>query len=156
MASTTPTTLTVNAAFLQEIKEDHHELRELLCEARKIASDRHPSIGQLTDTLTQLRDRVSLHFALEEAYGYCDVATDQAPWLSERAATLRAQHVDLFLILEDRVEDAERMRYHEAPRRRLGPLCRKVCEFCDELDEHERRETELILTAFDDDVGVGD
>ena len=156
MASTTPTTLTINAAFLQEIKEDHHELRELLDATRKIASDRHPPIDRLTDTLVRLRDRVSLHFALEEAYGYCDAAVDQAPWMSEKAATLRAQHVDLFLTLGKRVDDAERMRYHESPRRKLGPLRHRVLAFCDELDEHERREVELILAAFDDDVGVGD
>ena len=83
MASTLPNskTLAINAAFLQEIKEDHHELRERLAEVRACRTRiRTPRSTSLTQTLAALRDRVSLHFALEEAYGYCEAElVDSAP-----------------------------------------------------------------------------
>ena len=151
------TTLGINAAFLQEIKEDHIELRDLLVAVRTLAAERHPPIDQLTDKLEQLRDRLSFHFALEEAYGYYNAEiSDTAPWLAEKASALRAQHVELFLLLDQRVNAAEGVRYHESPRQAIGPLCRDVLDFCQRLEDHEQRENELILEAFDDDVGVGD
>ncbi|MEM8679994.1 MAG: hemerythrin domain-containing protein [Planctomycetota bacterium] len=157
MASTLSKTLAINAAFLQEIKEDHHELRERLAEVRAVAQETHPSIDRLTPALVALRDRVSLHFALEEAYGYCEAElAESAPWLTERAMELKSEHIGLFLQLGDQVDFAESLQYHECPRYKIRVLCQDALDFCDQLMTHERQETELILQALDDDLGVGD
>ena len=139
MASTLSTTLAVNAAFLQEIKEDHHELRDRVASVRALATERHPSIDRLTRALVALRDRVSLHFALEEAYGYCEAEiVESAPWLSERAMELKSEHVGLFLRLGEQVDFAESLRYHESPRSLRRKLCLDALDFCDQLEAHER------------------
>ena len=80
--TTAQRTLTINAAFLQEIKDDNRELKQLLddCAERLAhASTGHVDPKRLVGSLARLRDQVALHFALEEAYGYFDDAIDVAP-----------------------------------------------------------------------------
>src|SRR5436309_12290555 len=110
---TTTGTVTVNAAFLQEIKEVNSELWSLLGDLRHrcqrpIAPG---SSRQLIDTLSQLRDQLALHFSLEEAYGYFDDPVEVAPQLSREAERLRAEHKQLYTDLCHVVEKAERMFY---------------------------------------------
>ena len=80
-------TVTVNAAFLQEIKEVDQELWSLLGDLRH-RCQRPIAPGQcrlLIDKLCQLRDQLALHFSLEEAYGYFDDPVEVAPQLSRQA-----------------------------------------------------------------------
>ena len=117
----TTATVTVNAAFFQEIKEVNQELYDLLDRARRHlaehrdsadAARRHASNGrQLVDLLSDLRDQLALHFALEEAYGYFEDPVFVAPRLSERAATLRKDHRRLYLQISDLVDQVERLVY---------------------------------------------
>src|SRR6187401_724617 len=91
-------TLTVNAAFLQEIKEVNQELWSLLADLRhRCQRPIAPSHCRLLiDRLCQLRDQLALHFSLEEAYGYFDDPLDAAPQLGHRAEQLRGEHRDLY------------------------------------------------------------
>ncbi|HEY2416181.1 MAG TPA: hemerythrin domain-containing protein [Pirellulaceae bacterium] len=155
---TTTGTITVNAAFLQEIKEVHHELWDLLghlrhrCQ-RPIAPG---SCRQLIDRLCQLRDQLALHFSLEEAYGYFEDPIDVAPQLSRAANRLRAEHQELYLDLCNLVERSERMFYdeqHAALALWLGP---EFLDFDSRLRSHEERENDLIMEAYEGDIGVGD
>ncbi len=151
-------TVTVNAAFLQEIKEVNQELWALLAELRHrcprpIAPG---SCRQLIDKLCQLRDQLALHFALEEAYGYFEDPVDVAPRLGMQADRLRAEHKGLYLDFCELVDRAERMFYdeqHAALALWIGP---DFLDFDRRLRRHEERETELIFAAYDDDIGVGD
>jgi len=155
---TTTGTITVNAAFLQEIKEVNHELWDLLTQLRHrcqrpIAPG---SCRQLIDRLCQLRDQLALHFSLEEAYGYFEDPIEVAPQLSRAAGILRAEHKELYLDLCDLSERAERMFYDEqyaALALWLGP---EFLDFDRRLRRHEERETDLIMEAYDGDIGVGD
>lgn len=155
---TTTGTITVNAAFLQEIKEVNHELWDLLSQLRhRCQRPIAPGASrQLIDKLCQLRDQLALHFSLEEAYGYFEDPIDVAPQLSREAGKLRAEHKELFLDLCDLFERAERMFYDE----RLAALALWIGpEFLDfdrRLRHHEDRENELIMDAYDGDIGVGD
>jgi hypothetical protein len=152
-------TLTINAAFLQEIKEDNRRVHELLAEVEQWFQSHATSEASprpLVDALAQLRDQVALHFSLEEAYGYFEDAIDAAPRLSEKAAELRAQHGDLFVRLCQMVNDAERWLYRETPRDVHSALVRQFEKFSQEFRRHESREADLILDAFECDVGVGD
>jgi len=151
-------TVTVNAAFLQEIKEVNQELWSLLAHLRH-RCQRPIAPGQcrqLIDKLSQLRDQLALHFSLEEAYGYFDDPVDVAPQLSREAERLRAEHKELYLDFCDLIDRAERMFYdeqHAALALWIGP---EFLALDQRLREHEASENELIMDAYDGDIGVGD
>ena len=66
-------TVTINAAFLHEIKEDHERLRTLLAEAFGMCQTRRPELirpRRFASLLAELRDQLAMQFALEGAYGY--------------------------------------------------------------------------------------
>lgn len=158
MIDTETQTLGVNAAFLNEIKEDHVELRQLLDKARRVVDEpqRKSCPRELYHLLLAIQDRLAIHFSLEEAYGYCEVALSIAPRLSSRARKLRDEHRTLYTQFGRVVEIAEQLVYHERPIHAGVLLTSQFRHFDKQLDEHERQEIELILEAFDDDVGVGD
>ena len=160
MATVGSRTVAVNAAFLQEIKLDNTVLRGLLDTLRRLAGQswtRPAQAHRFTMFLGELRDQLALHFALEEAYGYFEDAISQAPRLCERAQSLREQHGELFTELCELVDEAEESTQSHVPlyrwSRRLLVAYRR---FDRRLREHEHNENELILAAFDDDIGVGD
>ena len=157
--STAAKTVTVNAAFLQEIKEDNHQLRELLQDTLALLSGprrkRIPA-RQIVDQLWRLRDQLAMHFALEDAYGYFQDAILEAPRLSQQAERLHAEHDDLFLQICELIEEAEKLMYGERPGKKQTEIAVRFYQFHAQLQEHETRENELILEAFDDDIGVGD
>lgn len=150
-------THTLNAAFLQEIKEDNIRLRELLQHASQLLSmPRRACSLEVVDTLNALCDQLGMHFSLENAFGYLDHALELAPRLCRRARALRTEHDALFADFRDIVEESEQLLYHEQPRRQLTRVAVKFFDFQARLQAHEARENELIFEAFDDDVGVGD
>jgi hypothetical protein len=143
--------LTVNPAFLQEIKEDNHEVRQLLHHAKASISrprGMHLDLRQFVDLLGRLRDQIGMHFALEEAYGYFDDAIVEDPTLSHEAAELRAEHQLLFRDLCAVVEQAERLFYHETDPYRFRDVVAGLRRFYVDLEDHEAREDCLILTAL--------
>jgi len=152
-------TVTVNAAFLKEIKDVNQdlwqivsELREVTLNAYRVRSRRYQFVGMLED----LRDHLALHFALEEAYGYFDEPLRVDPRLCSRAKALRSQHRDLYLLACDLIDHA--MRLHDG--HNISSLARELVaefnEFDTQLQEHERGENDLIQQEWDDDIGVGD
>jgi hypothetical protein len=152
-------TLTINAAFLREIKEDNRRLHELLDEASTLAARAVAELipaRRLVDTLGELRDQLALHFSLEEAYGYFEDAVQAAPQISEQAEELRSQHGRLFLSVCQIVDEAEQWLYREAAREVLHDLGQRFTTFLHDFRQHESREADLILDAFENDVGVGD
>ena len=148
-------TVTVNPAFLQEIKEGNQELWRSLADLRHRCS-RPITTGMcrhLVNWLSDFRDQLVLHFALEEAYGYFDEPLQVAPQLAERADGLRSEHQELYLELSDLVDHAERMFYAgqtAALAHWFGP---QFLEFDARLRDHEEREDELIWDAFNGDIG---
>ena len=153
------TTVTINAAFLEEIKEDDRRLRHLLTEAQTAFGQRRSQRAWLIRTvalLCDLRDQLALHFTLEESYGYFDEPVCAAPWLSERAEALRAQHRDLFVLMCEIVEAAERSLEPHVRRNRWDQVADRFDEFLAALGQHESDETDLIFQAYNDDIGVGD
>ena len=152
-------TVTINAAFLQEIKEDNRLLRaqmeELELASRpERARAAHPR--QLARLIGDFRDQVAMHFALEEAYGYFDEPLDVAPRLTEAAEQLRAEHALLFASVCDLAERMSQVVYHETGSPRLRYVLRDVRRFVTRFNLHEQRETDLIMQALYDDIGVGD
>lgn len=155
----TTSTVTVNKAFLKEIKEVNLDLWQIVTELRETArnpylvrSRRYQFVGMLED----LRDHLALHFALEEAYGYFDEPLKVDPRLSSRAKHLRSQHRDLYLLACDLIDHA--MQLHDG--NNIDELARKLvgqyAEFDSQLQSHEQAENELIQQEWDEDIGGGD
>ena len=156
--STLTSTVTVNAAFLQEIKEVNQELWQLLADLRHrcqrpIAPG---SCRTLVDKLCELRDQLALHFALEEAYGYFEDPVDVAPQLCRAANALRSEHQQLYGQLSSIVDRAERLFYDDRPAALAVWLGPEFLDFDARLRQHEERENDLILEAYDGDIGVGE
>ena len=82
--------LTINVAFLQEIKDDHVEFRERLEGTRQHFSSLTESQKKRpVDTarlLGELRDELETYFALEEFYGYFQNAAVTNPSVGLKAA----------------------------------------------------------------------
>ena len=152
-------TLTVNAAFLQEIKKDNRDLRQLLASvADRCCRPSGPGIASrpLVEQLWKLRDQLALHFALEDAYGYFENALLESPRLNGEAEKLHAEHDVFFLEICELVEAAEELLYCERHAPSHSSISVRYLEFHSRLERHEREENLLILAAFDDDIGVGD
>jgi hypothetical protein len=152
-------TVTINPAFLQEIKEDNVELRELLAQlASRLLQRRHrvADARLLVDLLGKLRDQLAIHFSLEEAFGYFENAMAVAPRLSRQAEELRSEHDLFFRDICSLCEQAEQLLYHEVSGLVLRQIAARFAAFYDGFQQHENRERELIMAAFDDDIGVCD
>lgn len=156
MMQTAKATLTVNAAFMQEIKEVNQELWGTLREALVACNPKATHPGQIVTTLEELRDQVALHFALEEAYGYFEGPSYVAPRLCEQADRLRSEHRTLYGALSDLVEDADDWHHKRELLHHVAEVCDRLQTFHTDLRHHESRESELVLAAYDDDIGVGD
>lgn len=158
MAIVSTGTLTVNAAFFQEIKEVHHELWCLLAKIREMCQQPDQVLrqgGRLADLFECLRDQLALHFALEEAYGYFEDPVHVAPRLCDRAFSLREEHCRLYVkvtTLEQQVREV----LDRPTRARLLALINDFDEFDRQFQAHEEQENELILQEYSDDIGVGD
>lgn len=151
-------TVTINAAFLEEIKEVHEHLWETLGRLQDLYATPTASesyLRQLTRLLAELRDQLALHFSLEEAYGYFDDPIEVAPHICLTAERLRGEHQDLYLRICDLVDQAEQA----SDLKRQAAVVMLVsgcCEFHERLTRHEQAETELIQEAYAADIGVGD
>jgi iron-sulfur cluster repair protein YtfE (RIC family) len=156
--ATVTKTITINAAFLQEIKEDSLGLRQQLTKTRQLLAGEPSCLRprDLVETLAELRDQFALHFALEEAYGYFEDAVDGAPWLHRRAESLRAEHRELFMDLCRLEDEAERLLYHETPHRLLSGIVHTFHQFHERFCDHESRENDLILESVTEEFGEGD
>ncbi|MDP6443633.1 MAG: hemerythrin domain-containing protein [Pirellulaceae bacterium] len=159
MKATSSKAVSLNAAFLDEIKQVHEELNELLSSLRVIA---HCDISDATsrrlfvDSLGAMRDQLALRFSLEDAYGYIENPVDAAPWLTEVAAELRDEHSLLYRQASRLSELAESMWRSEQLAQRWQMLLAKFMSFDDQLTRHETRENELVIAVCNEDVGVGD
>jgi hypothetical protein len=152
-------TVTVNAAFLQEIKEDNVQLRHLLADANALVTASPPSPAttrHLASLLAELRDQLAMHFSLEEAYGYFEHPVSVAPHLSEQAEFLRRQHSELYEGICQLAATAETLSSSNSKSRGLQQVVREVREFYGRLQDHEAKEIDLIAQAYNVDIGVGD
>jgi hypothetical protein len=152
-------TVAINAAFLQEIKDDHHELRQLMHHTSAMLE--RPAwmsveYNRLFELFGKLRDQLAMHFSLEEAYGYFEDAVSTAPHLSRRAERLRAQHYELYCELCRLAERAEQLLYHEAPDDSTRDLVAGFRAFSARFHQHELHENDLILEALNEELGAGD
>ncbi|SRR6056297_204372 len=152
-------TLVVNPAFLQEIKDSNPDLWQTVHHVRQTCerSDTSPeTVRRLTRLLDQLRDQLSMQFALEEAYGFIEVAATERPWLGKydgedsqiTATKAHDQHCQLYLRLSDLAEHAEELQYRGVGVQGLLGLVAATEAFDAQFRAHEQLEAELIARAL--------
>ena len=160
----TKSTLRVNSAFLQEIKDSNPDLWHMMHQLRQLCeSDESPTVmvGKLVRTLDDLRDRWALQFALEESYGYVrvqaaqsyEIATDaRSQAMSAKAEEAHSEHCGLYLRLRDLAEQAEELQYRGVTSQQLCGLVSETNAFSEAIRCHEQREHELIECSFGADA----
>jgi hypothetical protein len=168
--STISTTVAVNPAFLEEIKDSNATLWKQLsllhetCNAREA---RPIVLHRLEDLLNEIRDLLALQFALEESYGYIEIpAGSPAPSpttsasaltssphtasqrlaLQNSAEQVRAQHCPLYLMVSELAEKAEELQYRGWVADKAAQLVGEIKQFELQLQDHERAER-LLLDA---------
>ena len=151
--------VTINAAFFEEIKETHVEVCSKIEQIMLIG--RHSSwtespCRRLTDELDRLVELIGLYFSLEEAYGYFDDPVYVSACYSDRVNELRSEHRDLLLTLSRIRDHAARLFYNGRLADSADAILSRLGVFCDQLDQHELRERELITEAFTADIGCCD
>jgi len=151
--------VTINAAFLQEIKEVHVELWSAFEQIRGFGSRRDwtdSACRQLVSSLDSFRDLLSLCFTLEDAYGYFDDPVYVDARFGKRVSRLRAEHHTLRAEITRIGNHAERLMYNGRLHDSIDAILARLAAFCDQLEEHEAREKDLISEAFTNEVGCGD
>ena len=161
MSRTAPAagTVTVNAAFLQELKDVNLELWQLLAECRRYCEQplgAQRPCTEFVQRLGDLCDKLAMHFALEEAYGYFDDPLQVPPRLSQRCGALRGEHGSLYVELVSLVEQSEQLLYERKLSVLANELPPQFARFHQRLMDHEACEMELIQEVFADDIGEGD
>ena len=149
-------TVTVNAAFLKEIKEENDELVRLLDELRDLCSADVSAVVEperFSELLNSLRDQLALHFSLEECLGYFDDPAEVDPNFSTTADRLRSQHQDLYREINKITEIAADLLYPWIDGPSLPETVKRYLRFHQQLSEHERRELELIWNVHQIDLG---
>ena len=156
-ADTKTRRLSVNAAFLKDIKDDNRDLKLLM--DRICPLTQHPQTAtnhwpELITLLSELCDQLALHFSLEEAYGYFDDAVVTAPQLSAIAECLRAQHSGIFERIRELADQALEVSVDRPEQ--VDRFLKRFDLFRTDFQDHEEAELKLILDSLDDDIGVGD
>ncbi len=161
--------VTINVAFLQEIKSDFG-FRDLLNRVYQRLSpeglnSNHNSIGieskavsprQAAEMLGELRDELETYFALEEFYGYFQKSEIENPNVSLKAMDLQSEHETLFIQLSQIVDRTEQIVYQEPGSESLAEVAVELESFCIGLAQHEQSEMDLMMRLCNEDIGVGD
>lgn len=152
--------VTINVAFLQEIKTDFG-FRDLLNQTyvrlnphnRKDRVKPHVAANLLCD----LRDELETYFALEEFYGYFAQSAVSNPCVNQKASELRSEHETLFVKLSELVEMTQQIAYRESgPDLTMASVASDFEQFCMDLADHEQAEMDLMMRLCNEDIGVGD
>lgn len=151
--------VTINVAFLQEIKDDFGFRKLLNVIYHKFYPKNQTeqfSSREVADLLTDLRDELETYFALEEFYGYFEQAAVDNPCVNQKACKLKSEHEKLYLQLSQVVDRAEQIVYQENGTLTLVHVAKDFEDFCVNLAHHEQAEMNLMMRLHNEDLGVGD
>lgn len=139
--------VTINAAFLQEVKEAFAELWERIGQMEQAARRGLPLSVDLNHWVTQLselREQLAREFSLEETYGYVTNAAHPFPGATMAPSMTRNQHAELYLHLSELCEQVEEAQYRGTLLRDFTNYAQTFYRFSKSLQEHESHESRLI------------
>jgi hypothetical protein len=138
----------VNAAFLQEVKDSNLQLWTALRKIRNLRNEAGANNLKsriFVSSLGELRDAIALEFSLEETYGYIEsVSVPPLPYGCADAGTAKAQHCELYLQLHELCEQSEEAQYRGTISRDLNQYFDAFDAFDAALRAHEELESDLI------------
>ena len=118
-------------------------------EVRAVGLDR--KLSSVRFTTQSFRRHMQRLFDLEEDGGYMVIVGELKPHLTERAVELRLEH-DEFRSSLNRIEPTMEMLQPDDCQR-LGDVCNELAELLNRLDEHDEKESDLLLEACNNDEG---
>lgn len=149
--------MTINVAFLEEIKTDFDFRSTLNKIYEKVNRQPDAEPREISEWLSELRDQIETYFALEEFYGYMEKDDARNPQVGQRVSAKTAEHEKLFLQLSAVIDLAEQIVYRECSRDiGIADVREQFDEFCKCLARHEQEEMELMMRLCNEDIGVGD
>ena len=147
--------VTINVAFLQEIKQENIQFRQLIQTVANELRETKLAANQVMELFYSVREELETYFTLEEFYGYFDNAEITNPAVSTRARKLKGDHEALFLSFNEIVELIEQIVYRETDAK-MNIVVDLFNRFQTRLDRHEQAEMELMMRLCNEDIGVGD
>lgn len=148
--------ITINAAFLQEIKDNNLRLVEILKTLWKLCSvddKRNLEPARFSELINKLRDLLEMHFTLEDTLGYLDDPLQIIPVLCKEAKRLNGQHVELYLEINAIADQAEESVHLQVNEIIYTKLIKRFRKFHEALLKHESEEYDLIMIAYYEDAG---
>ncbi|MBW2509422.1 MAG: hemerythrin domain-containing protein [Deltaproteobacteria bacterium] len=142
-------TESVGAQILSEHKDLRGLLRGLEQQAQRPVGSRG-WVESVRAPLSQLADRCSEHFRLEEQAGLHVQLRDQSPRLAFKLERLLSEHGQILEVLSNLVGDLSR---EAAPPGEAEPLKERVLAAVEAIREHERAENEAMMDAYWEDLG---
>ncbi len=147
--------VTINVAFLQEIKQENIQFRQLIQTVANELRETKLAPNNVMELFYRVREELETYFALEEFYGYFDNAEITNPAVSTCARKLKDDHEVLFLSFNEIVELIEQIVYRETDAK-MDSVLDLFSRFRIRLDRHEQAEMELMMRLCNEDIGVGD
>jgi iron-sulfur cluster repair protein YtfE (RIC family) len=134
----------------EKIRREHDHLRELLGKIHQALSTRAETVDEISGMMTSLQEHLREHFHEEEDGGFFKEIVSQAPRMSDRADAIENEHVDLSTAVDELVSVASKE----------SELCKTMeagfHDFSKALMHHETKENELLLDAYEEDIGSAD
>lgn len=136
-----------------QIMDEHVHLRHLLDEFGELLAARRATGAAVAAIFEQLQRAILAHFEHEEEGGYFAQALDAAPRLSERAAQLLAEHLEM-------AAELVALRNHARQAGSSWQWWEELNEmfngFVQGFEKHEAEENTLLHEAYNVDIGAED
>jgi hypothetical protein len=143
--------LTINGAFMIEIKDAHSDYRSALDTLREYCSkecERDRVVRECGIFLHRLRALFATQCQLEETYGYVRIQPGSLHSRSSSdVATVFSQHREISLLLMELSERFDDLQYQGNIRREIDSFMPNLRFLWSRLDNHERTELQLAIQA---------
>ncbi len=142
--------LTINAAFLQELKDFNIEYRaglEQLAQLGSSPSLTREQLATVPQTLKRLRDVAATQYSLEETYGYINGGLNVTPQTAERTRTALDQHAGIYQAFQHLISTVEDWYFQNLLESNWSSAADQIRALSERLDAHEQLEKELMRRA---------
>ena len=138
---------------VRKVEQQHEEIRQAIAEIHRILPQRDATATQLAERLSRFCTVLEEHFRTEEADGFFDQITDQAPRLSPRADKLCQEHQQMLdhakALVKQAIDGDGSSTWRTA-------LSESFHGFSKSLMHHESEENDLLHQAYSEDIGSKD
>lgn len=145
--------MTEQSSHFEQMLMEHSHLNELLTRMGACLDQRDQERQAIVALAEELMGKVQDHFDHEENEGFFDQIGERAPWLQNRAESLKEQHP---LLAESLDELAAGLQRGDASEQWWNDAAERFAGFMEQFRLHEEDEHRLIQEAFDRDVAAED